>query len=290
MREFRLGPWVGEFGYWIKDVVPVIHGLREQYPDSKIVVASFDGDEAYLNGVHDEYVGYPYWEAKRGRALCERIPESVMDIHKFFGENFPIYNLPQPEFKRTIQDASLRIVNHIRPKEDLDIEPHSVLLCPRTSTEVQQLTRNWDKDKWNDLAYRLVHAGWKVYVMGINQDYFDIPVENLSLLPDGIRQRETVRVANVVAGAIADCCGGESLLKLMGCPHIVHAPMAHAHAYSPGHPANHNYLDVHVEFVPTAMQWLTPNQRYEDFLWFIDKFQDSKSPRYKHSRRVYNGS
>ncbi len=290
MHHIKLGPWVGEFGYWIKDVVPVIHGLRELYPESKISIAAFDGDETYLNGVHDEFVGYPYWDAKRGRALCESIPEAVQALNRDFRENFHIYNISQPKFKKTIQDFPLRIVKHIRPKEDLDIERYSILFCPRTTENVQQTTRNWNKSKWDDLARKFVSHGWKVYVMGINQDYFTTSVENLSLLPDGLRQRETVRVANIVACAVADCCGGESLLKFMGCPHIVHAPIAHAHAYDKGHPANHNYLEARVDYCNTDMDRLGVDERYRDCLEFLDDVYDEPEPRVMHERRVYHGS
>jgi len=274
MREFRIGPWVGEFGHWILYVQPFINALRYLYPDSHITVATFEEEEIYLDNIHDAFVGYPWWPARRGRAICEDIPMSVQKIAREFNPTHSTYQLSQPDFKKSFQSAPLLLRRRIGPPPD--INNNRVVFATRTQQNVQDTSRNWTEKKWKELAQLFINEGWTVAACGPQIDYFQDEVE---------KHRTCVEVASKSYFGIGDAGGGQHTLNYCGVPTVIHAPSQWAHLYNLNHPSHCNFLETLNYFIPTSMAELTPEQRFTDAIEFINFIKEK--PRHKYIERFY---
>ena len=275
MREFRIGPWVGEFGYWILYVIPFINGLRELYPDSHITIAGFQEEEPYLHDVHDTFIGYPWWPSRRGRAICEDVPADIIELHNIFNATHSLFNLSQPEFKAFIQDAPLLIRRRMGPAENIDEK--QVVFSTRVEENLQDTSRNWSKSEWCELAKLFYMHGWKVAACGPNINYFPPYVEIY---------RTCLEIASKSFFGVCDCGGGQHTLNMCGVPTIVHATQEWSHLYDLNHPNHRNFLETLTQFQPVmSMAHYTPIMRFNDAMKFAKSIKGQ--PRYKHTEIIY---
>lgn len=288
MGNLAIGPWVGEFGIWVMDIVPVIHGWRLKYPEANIVVSAFEGDDAYLmcqdyRYTHNEYIPVKFWQAKRARAEVlndgggptthEFLPQYIRDIDAIMKTKDGYINITNAGVQTFRQIRA--ILPHAyymlkdRSNKDLRILKDTVVLVPRTPSKAHTNSRSWPREKWLEITNRLLDDGYIVYVLGIEQDYLNTlnhpRLINYSNLPDGIRQKESIKIIERALCAIGDNSGGSQIPLYCGCPLIVHTIDEEKCLYFGAPNTNRNYFGTKVWFhglTPAPSE--PPSQRMEE--------------------------
>ena len=321
--QMAIGPWVGEFGIWLMDIVPVINGWRLKHPTANIVVSAFEGDDAYLidrNGltIHNEYIPVKFWQAYRARSQIfanadqsdripiknEELPQYVLEIEKrlsTYDGYVKVMNIDVSDFRmlRTRTPKAYYMLSDPHNK-DKPILKDTVVLIPRTPSKARTNSRSWPAEKWLEIASRLLDSGYIVYVLGIEQNYMNElnnpNLINYSNMPDGQRQRESIKIMERALCAIGDNSGGSQIPLYCGCPLIVHTIDEEKVLYFPGPgERNRNFFGTKVWFhgltpapsEPYAdrMKNLTVDARWQDIIKCLEEAK-SLTQRYERNTLI----
>lgn len=214
MKTLTAGPWVGEFGWELFCWQASLRAIAKDYDN--VIVCARPGHEALYSDFCTEYIPFSadvnlcsgrrnFLRSKKDPFAC--IKSTAHISCKKLGEprEFIKFGHANPELK-------FDIVMHARRIQS----PKSVRHAEKKMAS--KLSRNWDLDKWNDLAARLLNEGLRVCSVGAETAAYHVQGSEKFL---GVPLSKLVDLFASSKLAIGPSSGPMHLASLCGCPHFV---------------------------------------------------------------------
>ncbi len=271
--------WAGEFGHLIMNVLPRINAIRQEYPDRRIIVASYTDDHIYFRNNRkewtiDEYIAFDWWSVDRGcHEVKGEFTEQAKQAFKLLKERSDIFvdtssiNLAQytSEFKNKPRIA-------FPFKNTINVEPTDEKYCiiyARAKNYNGLCFRSWEDEKWHrfvDELLTLLPSDYKLYVCGIESEsvQFEWSDRVVPVLSGNDRAERTLNLLANAKFCISDCSGSGNFAIQCGIPTFISGP----EGYAIGFEKNKNYFGVYVKYQTCDMRNLTPELRLKGFLDF----------------------
>ena len=286
--------WAGEFGHLIMNVLPRMNAVRKEFPDHRIIFASYIDDYIYFRDNNkewtiDEYIGFDWWPVDRGCHMVKGpLTEQAQSAYALLVER-------SDQFANTTALSLEDFTNEFKKKDRIaypfkniiDIEPTDEKYCvvyARAKNYNGLCFRSWEDDKWRsflDQLLTMLPKDYKVYVCGIGDEsvQFKWTDRVIPILDGDDRAEKTLNILSNAKFCISDCSGSGNFAIQCGIPTFVSGP----DGYAIGFEKNKNYFGVYVKYQTCDMRSLTPELRIKGFLDFYSGLH------YNLEREVYKG-
>lgn len=213
-KKIIAGPWWAEFGWELMRWQGIFRNLAHK--GYKIVMVSRPGHEALYEDYIEDYIGV---EAPSGDTDGWRINGKVEYLSKDLLDNYPGYKYMDPTTCMKIGVDPLGSgQKFIRYGENCQIEAHNyILVHPRSTTKCKTDIRNWSKENWKELCYKIRSLGFLVGVIGSKSGSLELQEENDFR---GVPLNKLICLMRSARLVIGPSSGPMHLASLCGTPHV----------------------------------------------------------------------
>lgn len=209
MRNIIAGPWAGEMGWELMRWQGIFRKIKQDHPDTKIVMAARPGHEALYRDYIEEYIPY---EAEGGETDGWRLNGGVPLLPPSILKDYPRYTYLNP--LACMRNLPMEFIKY--GVADRDQYSFDIVIHGRNTDKAGTGYRNWPLDKWADLCS----------LFGGREDIAFIGSEDSVYVPGyyDYRGRSLDEVCDIIASAkivIGPSSGPMHLASLCGTPHCI---------------------------------------------------------------------
>lgn len=261
------GPFVGEFGWEIMAWQAYVRFIADQY--DKVIISSRTSSKFLYEDFYDEFVPFD----PGGDYVC--------NMYGGCGNSFNINKLNEyPEARIIIPENHRKIAKYfptleqkfIHYKSDEKVDDVDLVFHARKyrAGNDYKIERDWDEDKWNELANTLINRGYRIASIGVSDSSF-CPDGTYNYLDKDLKVISSLlNKCKIILGASSGPMHFASLCK---CPHFVWTSNVKGRGFDnkERYEVDWNPLDTPV-FVYNKEGW---NPTIEKLIPDIEKFIES---------------
>lgn len=290
MKKIFVGPFLGEAGIFLIQMLPYLNGLKKK--NYYIVYMGFPEHLVYAQQQKcgnpiNEFYPIQWWPSDRSlhkaKSKCiekiEAMKQISANIHKY--DSFiNLDDMSDDEFKNLVKCNTAICSRFISFSEQKDCD--SVVLFPRINpTKPWTNNRNWHKSKVDEIIKYLSQNYKQVYIGGIRQESARSDAfSNVTYLfdyIDDIRIPKTIEALNNSRFCISNGNAGAFVSIYSGCPTIVFAPIECENYFNSNIEQNgKNFLDTPVKFVDIKQEPIVYIQEFHETHSYVRSQLDFK--------------